>query len=118
MDKQKTQNTNLQIVDKYLDFVKYIYPFLVNVSNKHFALKDATIYRILAQIDHFNDAAKSNQVSKLYLADSNLSTIRIYLQLLAEERYKLISKHQYGVSLRMIHEIGSMLNAWISKYKK
>jgi hypothetical protein len=66
----------------------------------------------------FNDAAKSGQISKLYIADSGLSTIRDLLRVLSESNIRLLSKKQYGVSTLMLYEVGAMLGEWIRKTQK
>lgn len=81
-------------------------------------IRDMALQQIISQIGLFNDAAKSGQVSKLYLADSGLSTIRDYLRILSESNIKLLSKKQYGVSTTMLAEVGSMLGEWIRKTQK
>lgn len=108
----------LRIIEKYGVFFRYIYPMLINMGGKHKVIRDMALQQIISQIGLFNDAAKSGQVSKLYLADSGISTIRDYLRVLSESNIKLLSKKQYGVSTTMLAEVGSMLGEWIRKTQK
>lgn len=110
--------STLRIIEKYGVFFRYIYPMLINMGGKHKVIRDMALQQIISQIGLFNDAAKSGQVSKLYLADSSLSTIRDYLRILSESNIKLLSKKQYGVSTTMLAEVGSMLGEWIRKTQK
>ena len=66
----------LSIVERYEGALNYLYPILLNISHKHRVLRDETLRVMLAQVGLFNDAAKSNQVSRLHIADAGLATIR------------------------------------------
>ena len=105
------------IVEKYETFVRYIYPMLVNMSGKHRVLRDKTLKHILGQFLLFNDAGKTNQISRLYLADSGLSSIRDYLRMLSDSNVKLLSKRQYEVATTLLAEVGRLMNGWIGKFK-
>jgi len=61
----------------------------------------------------FYQAAKSNQVSKLYLADAGLADLRFLLRFLADEKRRFISRHQHEVAATHLAEVGAMLGAWI-----
>lgn len=71
-----------------------------------------------AQVKLFNEAAKSDQVSRLYLADAGLATLREFLRFAAEPTRKLISRHQHEVAEVHLAETGAMLGAWINKAQK
>lgn len=110
-------NKSLVIVDKYYTFLKYVYPMLINMSGKHRVLRDKALEAVIHQISLFNDAAKSNQVGKLYLADSGIASLREYLRILAEPNIKLLSRKQYGVATSHLSEVGAILGAWIKQFK-
>ena len=80
----------LIIIEKYDDFVNYIYPVLQNIARKHGIIKEKTIHCIFEQIELFYKAIKSNQKTKLFEADANLAIIRYYLRFLADKNRKLI----------------------------
>jgi hypothetical protein len=109
---------SLKIIEKYGVFFRYIYPMLINMGGKHRVIRDRTLDQIIFQIGLFNDAAKSNQINKLYFADSGLSTIRDLLRILSDQNIKLLSLKQYGVSTSILAEVGAMLGEWIRKMQK
>lgn len=104
---------NLIIVEKYEEFVNYIYNVLQNVPRKHGVLKEKAINLIFEQVEMFYKAIKSNQKSRLYEADANLASIRFYLRFLASEHRKLISQKQHQTASIKLAEVGSILNSWI-----
>lgn len=106
---------NLIIIEKYEEFVNYVYPVVQNIDRKHGYVKQKFIDTIFQQVDIFYKAIKSNQKSRLYEADGNLATIRFYLRFLANEKRKLISKKQQQVCEKKLAEVGSILNSWINK---
>lgn len=74
---------NLIIIEKYEEFVNYIYPAVQSVDRKHGYVKQKFMDTIFQQVDIFYKAIKSNQKSRLYEADGNLATIRFYLRFFA-----------------------------------
>lgn len=107
-----------KIVEKYEGFFNYLYPLLINLGGQHKVLRDHTIKTMIAQIGLFNDASKSNQISRLYLADSGIATIRDLLRILSHQKYKLISLKQYGHATKILAEVGAMTGSWIIKKQK
>lgn len=105
----------LAITQRYMGFVNYVYPMVINWSGKQRAFRDKVLGQMFDQVALFNDAGKSNQVSKLYLADSGLSTLREYLRFATDPARKLMSRHQHEVAETHLAETGAMLGAWISK---
>ena len=67
------QPTNLVIIEKYDEFVEYIYPCVQNVERKHGVVKAKMLEITFNQVELFYKALKSNQKSKLYEADANLA---------------------------------------------
>lgn len=82
----------LAVTQRYMGFVNYVYPMSINWSGKHRVFRDVFLGRALDQIALFNDAGKSNQVSRLYLADSGLATLREYLRFASNPARKLMSR--------------------------
>ena len=107
--------SNLVIVEKYNEFVEYVYPCIQNVDRRHGVLKMKMIDAMFLQVELFYKAIKSNQKSKLYEADANLAVLRYYLRFLAHPKRKLISMKQHQVASVKIAEVGNILNAWIKK---
>ena len=85
---------NLVLTEKYDEFVQYVYSRAINMSRKHHVLRDEFLRLIFAQYGLFADAAKSNQVSKLYAADAGLAHIRVLLRFLSDPEIKLLSRRQ------------------------
>jgi hypothetical protein len=111
-------NNNLILIEKYEDFINYIYPVLQNIQRKHGVVKERIIQVIFNQIELFYKAIKSNHISKIYEADSNLATIRFYLRFLADKNRKLISQKQHQVASIKLAEVGKIIHSWICKYSK
>ncbi len=103
----------LAIVERYEAFVNYVYPIALNIRRTHHIARDRFVDAMFEQVSVFNQAGKSNQVSKLYVADAGLSDLRFLLRFLADEKRRLISLHQYEVADIHLAEVGKMLGAWI-----
>jgi hypothetical protein len=91
---------------------------LVNVSHKHRVLRDAMLTALFVQYRLFYEAAKSNQVSKIYIADAGLAHIKELLRFMAEPARKLVSRRQYEVASVHLAETGAMLGGWIRHAQK
>jgi hypothetical protein len=103
----------LAIVERFEGFVNYVYPIALNIRRTHHIVRDRFIDAIFAQVNAFNQAGKSNQISKLYAADAGLADLRFLLRFLAEDKRRLISLHQSEVASVHLAEVGKMLGAWI-----
>lgn len=113
MNKSENVGKNLIIIEKYEEFVNYIYPVLQNVERKHGLVKEKAIGVIFDQIDLFYKCVKSQSKSKLYDADANLATIRFYLRFLAYDKRRLLSLKQHQTASIKLAEVGKILNSWI-----
>lgn len=80
--------TTLAIIARYDGGVNYLYPLVNNISHKHRAIKDAMLSAMFEQYRLFHEAAKSNQVSKIYLADAGLAHIKELLRFMADPARK------------------------------
>ena len=103
----------LIIIEKYDEFLNYIYPVIQNVPRKHGIIKEKMIKLLFLQVDLFYRAIKSNHISKLYEADANLALLRHHLRFFADDRRKLVSPKQHQVSSIKLAEVGKMLGAMI-----
>lgn len=108
---------NMAIIDCYDKFFEYVYPIILNMSNKHKFLKDRLADAAVSQYALFHDAAKTNQKSKLYLLDSNIALVKEILRLMVSSRRKLLSRNQYEVASVLLRETGSMVGSWINRAK-
>src|SRR5690554_841104 len=109
---------SLLIITKYNTFFMYLYPMVINMSNKHRVLRNKTLEVMLDQYGHLQLAVKTKQVSKLYVADTGVSTLREHLRILSNEHIKLISRRQYGVATGHLSEVGKLIGSMINKSKK
>jgi len=103
----------MAIIEKFEGFINYMYPIALNINRAHHVARDRLITMMFEQISMFSQAGKSGQVSKLYLADAGLSDLRFMLVFLADEKRKLISRHQAEVAGIKLAETGMMLGTWI-----
>jgi len=108
---------NLILIEKFEEFVNYIYPVLQNIQRKHGVVKEKAIQSIFYQIELFYKSIKSNHISKIYEADANLATIRFYLRFFADRNRKLISQKQHQVASIKLAEVGRIIHSWIAKYR-
>lgn len=106
-------SSGLVVVEKYDEFVNYIYPVLQNIPRKHGILKEKTIQLVFLQVELFYKAIKSNHISKLYEADANLALVRYHLRFLASEKRKLVSPKQHQVASILLAEVGKIVGAMI-----
>ena len=107
----------MAIMEKYERIIHYLYPIAQSMPRKHGIARDMFLTALFNQANLFYEAGKSNQVSKLYIADAGLAHLRFWLRFLETPKVKCISRHQHETVLNMIAEIGSMLGSWISKRK-
>ncbi len=106
-------SSGLVVVEKYDEFVNYIYPVLQNIPRKHGILKEKTIQLVFLQVELFYKAVKSNHISKLYEADANLALVRYHLRFLASEKRNLVSPKQHQVASIFLAEVGKIVGAMI-----
>ena len=108
----------LKIVEKYEDFINYIYPICVNIpKGGHMTLRNKITECIFNQIELFIQAGKSNQISKLYLADAGLAMLRFYLRFLVHPNRKLISNNQHKVATLHLCDVENMMKDWMKAMK-
>ena len=109
--------TALAIVEKYEQFIDYFYPVLQNAPRRHGVARDMALKTMFDQVELLVTAGKSRQVSRLYLADANLSALRFWLRFMAHPTRKIITPNQHRVALTKLAEVGKMLGAWIKSMK-
>ena len=112
-----TSYDQMAIMEKYERFINYMYPIAQSLPRKHGVVRDMFLNVLFGQAGLFYDAGKSNQVSKIYIADAGLAQLRFWLRFLVIPSIRGISSHQHQVALVMLSEVGSMLGAWVAKRK-
>lgn len=108
----------LAITQRYMGFCNYVYPILVNLSGKHRVFREAVLSAMFDQVKLFHESAKSDQISRLYIADAGLATLREFLHFAADPARRLLSRHQHEVADIHLAETGAMLGAWVNKSQK
>jgi len=105
------------IVEKYERVISYLYPIAQNLPRKHGVARDMFLEALFKQVDLFVKAGKSNQISRLYEADSGLANLRFWLRFLADAKLKGMTKHQQETAQSLIAECGGILNKWIANMR-
>jgi hypothetical protein len=108
----------MAVVEKYETVIAYLYPIAQNMPRKHGVARDMFLSCLLSQVKQFVEAGKSNQISRLYLADAGMSHLRFWLRFLSSEHVKAISPHQVKTAQALLAEVGKILGAWIVKQKR
>lgn len=130
-------NKDLILVEKYDEFLKYIYPKLQQIPKNHGILKTRAINLVFEQPEIFYKAIKSNHISKLYEADASLASIRHMIRFLSsfETVVYVEDKKNIGKKIRkngkflldktadrhaslLLVEVGKILGAAISSKQK
>lgn len=117
-----TRDTNtsvsaLAIVEKYEGFVNYLYPILQTCPRKHGIARDGALACLLCVPGLVYQAAKSQQLSRLYAVDAELASLRFWLRFLAHSGRRVITPSQHQTALAMLAEVGRMLGGWIGTLK-
>ena len=110
---EQASHREMAIIERFGVFVDYTYPIAINIRRTHQLVRDMLITSMFEQANVFAQAGKTSQVSRLYAADAGLSHLRFQLRFLADEKRKLISRHQHEVASVHLAEVGRMLGAWI-----
>lgn len=107
----------LILIEKYNDFLDYIYPTTLYIPNKHKDIKIIFLRLIFEQVDLLYKAVKTTQVSKMYEADSGLHTLRYQLRFLSDKKRRLISRRRAGIAMVKLSEVGKILGAMMATAK-
>lgn len=108
----------LAVAERYAGAVNYLYPLLINVSHKHRIVRDRLLAALFDQDRLIYEAAKSGQMSRLYVADAGLAHIKSLLRFMADPARKLVSRRQCEVASVHLAETGAMLGTWIRHAQK
>lgn len=112
------QTKPLAVVERYDQFINYIYPITQNIPRKHGCFRDSLLENLLNVPDKIYEAAKSNQVGKVNNLDSALAALRWKLRFAVHHDRKLITRHQHEVASVHLAEVGKMVGAWRNKFNK
>jgi hypothetical protein len=112
-----TNHTQMNLIEKYEKVINYLYPIIQNIPRKHGIVKKQFIDCLMKQIQLFNEAGKSNQISKMYLADAGLSNVRFYLRFMTNKNVKALTTKQQSYTQKLISDCISLMDNWISHKK-
>jgi hypothetical protein len=122
MDLEKTEGTicydQMLIVEKYETVIMYLYPIAQNMPRKHAILREMFLKALFGQVELFILAGKTNQISRLYLADAGLAAIRFYLRTMSNPKIKVMTMAQKETSQVLLAEVGKILGSWITRMNK
>lgn len=110
------KSDQLVIVQKYEVFLAYAYPIAQNLPRRHGVAKEMFIRDMLAQVDLFIVAGKSNQVSRLREADAGLARLRFWLRFLSSPTCGILTQQQHRTGSVMLAEVGRLLGAWLRSH--
>lgn len=108
-------NNQMLIVDKYERLIHYLYPILQSIPRKHGVARNMVLTDLLSVPSAMIIAGKTGQVSKLYLIDAQLATVRYWMRFLVNK--KCMTSHQEQTAQALMSEVGSILGAWINNKK-
>ncbi|WP_304608957.1 hypothetical protein [Polynucleobacter sp. Fuers-14] len=83
------------------------------MPRKHGVARDMFLECLLGQPDLFFQAGKSNQISKIYVADAGLAQLRFWMRFL--KTIRCMTPHQVQTAQVLIAEVGGMIHSWIGK---
>ena len=105
----------MAIVEKYERVIAYLYPIAQSVPRKHGVARDMFLSCLLGNPELLIQAGKSNQVSKIYVADGGIANLRFWMRFLLTIR--CITPHQLQTAQILVAEVGGMVNSWIKRRK-
>ena len=108
----------MAVIEKYERVIAYLYPIAQNIHRKHGVAKSMFTKCLLGQVGLVVEAGKSNQISRLYIADAGLPQLRFWLRFLVSGQVRAISLHQVETAQMLIAEVGRLIGAWIAKQKR
>ncbi|HEY7824977.1 MAG TPA: diversity-generating retroelement protein Avd [Acidimicrobiia bacterium] len=118
MAERRLSTEPLLVVEKYEAFLNYFYRVAQNMPRQHGVVREMFLRDMLGQVSLFNEAGKSGQVSRLYVADAGLQTLRFWLRFLSHPDRKIITVKQHQVGSTMLAEVGRLLGGWMRKVQK
>jgi hypothetical protein len=118
MSKIKSDANDLAVIERYYQVVNYLYPIIQSMPRAHGKFRDRLLEALIATPGQMYSAAKSTQVSRVYLVDSSLAELRWLLRFAAHPKRKLITPHQQEVASIHLAEVGQMVGAWVARLRR
>ena len=121
MEPQKDNSQSYEqmaIIQKYEAVIAYLYPIAQNLPRKHGVAREMFLECLFRNIQYFNEAGKTNQLSRLYIADAGLSHLRFWLRFLNSSDVRGLTSNQLLIVQGLLAEAGKILGAWIVKQKR
>ena len=115
-----SQSNELALIPKYEKYMQYIIEVITkmprtekfNIGNEYKSI----MYKTLENILYINKIEISKRLYYLNLIDADLSTQRVMLRLMVQNRW--IDEKKFKVSMEMLYEIGKILGGLIKQYAK
>lgn len=115
-----SQSNELTLIPKYEKYMQYIIEVIIkmprtekfNIGNEYKSI----MYKTLENILYINKIEISKRLYYLNLIDAELSTQRVMLRLMVQNRW--IDEKKFKVSMEMLYEIGKILGGLIKQYAK
>ena len=115
-----SQSNELTLIPKYEKYMQYIIEVITkmprtekfNIGNEYKSI----MYKTLENILYINKIEISKRLYYLNLIDADLSTQRVMLRLMVQNRW--IDEKKFKVSMEMLYEIGKILGGLIKQYAK
>jgi hypothetical protein len=111
----KDMNSQMLIVEKYERLIHSLYPILQSVPRSHGIARNMALEDLLSVPSAMIIAGKTGQVSKLYLIDAKLSTLRYWMRFFVVK--KCMTSNQEQTAQAIMAEVGSILGTWIKSKK-
>ena len=110
----------LTLIRKYERYMQYMIEVIIkmprtekfNIGNEYKTI----MYKTLENILYINKIEISKRLYYLNLIDAELSTQRVMLRLMVQNRW--IDEKKFKVSMEMLYEIGKILGGLIKQYAK
>jgi hypothetical protein len=121
MEPQKDSSQSYEqmaIIQKYEALIAYLYPIAQNLPRKHGVAREMFLECLFRNVQYFNEAGKTNQLSRLYIADAGLSHLRFWLRFLNSSDVRGLTSNQLLIVQGLLAEAGKILGAWIVKQKR
>jgi hypothetical protein len=106
----------MAIVEKYERVIAYLYPIAQSMPRKHGVAREMFLKCLLEMPDLFFQAGKSNQISKIYVADAGLAELRFWMRFLLS--IHALTPHQQLTAQILLADVGAMVGAWVKGRQK
>ncbi len=97
---------------RWEDAYDYIYPRILSLPNRYDDKREYILWLINEMVRLLYDAGKSNQISKVRIADGHLATIRWHLKKLYGLSGVKLGESAPVQFERLIGQVGGILNSW------